>query len=458
LLWIATFFIIIILGLAFDTPKSSTLFHTSHASRFPHSKSSKWSKVGFNNQKSLFFIAGESLPSPKDSPLYMWKPPNDGGRKGYYNFNERGDFDPDKLNRYRRGNKWNRKSSSLISFSSIKRFLFPSSLFASTSKIWTAQKCLIYLNILAYAFQLLTAMLSTPQLNEALSLSNGYSGALFSPFQILERNLLGKSTILLRGPPMINNVNPSISSLLYRPIKAASTGPFTMDFMFLSLFAKVQPHRFLSAGFLHGSIFHLYFNMRYLSQFPRWVEFGLGKSLYLSVFLASIVSGNIAHYVTSTSSSASASACLGASGGICGLYGFLFIMYRKLNRSPQSWSVLRSMAFIFIFGAIADNISNASHFGGFIGGLLLGYLCSPNFRKSYVAKRKVWFDDDSEQGLRRIMGPEVVETAPFVSLGMMWALMLALGIWYQPSVRLIPLMAWKGLTHPGSLSGMSPLY
>lgn len=109
LLWIATFFMIIILGLAFDTPKSSTLFHTSHEFRFPHSKSSKNYKVGFNNQNSQFFITGEGLPSPKDSRLYMWKPPNEGGRKGYYNFNERGDSDPDKLNRYRRGNKWNRK-------------------------------------------------------------------------------------------------------------------------------------------------------------------------------------------------------------------------------------------------------------------------------------------------------------------------------------------------------------
>lgn len=383
-------------------------------------------------------------PSAKSrTSLHIWKPPDDGWRKGYFNFNERGDFDPRKGRRNRIG----RGRRRFFDLSSIKdNIKFPKTLNLQTG--------IVYMNVLFYLYQLITATLSTPQLNLALSRS-GYKGHTLTSLQVLERNIMGGSSIIVRGSPnpkLWENANPHLRHMAnsMRPILASSSGPFTMDFIFSQTLGKFQPHRFLTAGFLHGSLLHLFFNMRYLSKLPLWLEYGLGRSLYLTTYLISIICGNIAHYITNN---VRASACLGASGGICGLNGLMFILYRRMNRPQQSWAVFRNMAFLLFLGLIDSNISNASHIGGFLGGMVVAILCSPNFRKSYVAKRKVWFDDDSDERLRRIMGPDLVETAPLLDLRYLWGGIL-LFCFYNPKLRAIPFLIVQGLIHPGSLSGM----
>ena len=400
--------------------------------------------IDFNNGKKNKSYSNKYFDKSLSSTcLKIWKPPDDGGRRGYYNMNERGDFDPRKRNSHNKGlrSRW----------LSIKDAVFPEGLQLSSLSSLTLQKSLVYINILMFLYQLISAMLSTTQLNEAL-INSGYSGRIFTPMQILQRNLMGENSIIVRGPVNLQYVNdPSLSKLPYsftRPIIASSSGPLTMDFIFSQTLGKLQPHRFFTSGFIHGSILHLYLNMRYLSQLPLWLEYGLGKSLYITTFIISIITGNMAHFVSNNNA---ISACLGASGGICGMNGLMFILYRKLKRSQQSWTIFRNMALLVLFGFIDSGISNASHIGGFLGGALVGILCSPNFRKSYVAKRKVWFSDDSNERLRRIMGPDLVESSPLMPLKFLWGSFFLI-LWYNPSFRKIPYFIWKGLTQPGTLS------
>jgi membrane associated rhomboid family serine protease len=79
---------------------------------------------------------------------------------------------------------------------------------------------------------------------------------------------------------------------------------------------------------------------------------------------------------------------LGASGGICGLYGFLYILLRSAGRKSESTSVLKSMGYVLLMGYFyRSSVSNASHIGGFLGGAIAGWAWGPRFKKRYRSKR-----------------------------------------------------------------------
>jgi len=155
----------------------------------------------------------------------MWKPPNDGGIRGYYSFNERGDFDPRRRNRKNsnRGFSW--------SWSFIKDAIFPQQFRLSSLCSMTLQNSLVYINVFFFLYQIIASVLSTPQFNRALSHSE-YSGHPFSPLQILQKNLMGDNSIIVQGPFNPKLANMASHSSIIRPIIASSSGPFTMDFIF----------------------------------------------------------------------------------------------------------------------------------------------------------------------------------------------------------------------------------
>ena len=99
--------------------------------------------------------------------------------------------------------------------------------------------------------------------------------------------------------------------------------------------------------------------------------------------LSATVTGNIAHMFVSPTTPV-----LGASGGICGLYGFLYILLRSAGRKSESTSVLKSMGYVLLMGYFyRSSVSNASHIGGFLGGAIAGWAWGPRFKKRYRSKR-----------------------------------------------------------------------
>lgn len=228
-------------------------------------------------------------------------------------------------------------------------------------------------------------------------------------------------------------------------------GPMTMDFVHSKFLSFRQPHRFLTAGFLHGNIFHLLINMDALRRMPSWLEAGLGAPVYLTTYLAAIVAGNVAHSATALNGTL----CLGASGGICGLYGLLYVCLVRMGNAAAAFRVLKGMAILFLVGAIMTNVSNAGHAGGLAAGIVLGLLTGPNYRKSYALRRKnsIEFDEYSRD-YRTAMGfDKVPSTRGLLPVSLVWfAIFVALTT--QAKFRSMPRLLLQGLLHPGSLTGL----
>ena len=320
---------------------------------------------------------------------------------------------------------------------------------------FSVQKILVSVNVILFLMQMCSAANYAPVLNAILRAS-GYFGPDLEAVDMVQRLAVGSSPLVVTGRP-----GPGLRMRPYGQclIVASSVGPFTMDFVHQTLLTRFQPHRLLTAGFLHGSIVHLLFNMRYLWTMPKWLEEGLGWPLYLSTYLLSIAAGNLARSYVASSGEAAISLCLGASGGICGLQGLCWITLRKMGNKTASRSVFTNMLWLILFGAITEGISNAGHVGGFIGGALVGWLFGPQYGSSYAMKRKWSVAVETETPeYRKMMGFGVEPKNGKLKLWNLWAAVAAL-ILARPEFRTIPSCVWRGFKHPGSLSGihMNPL-
>jgi rhomboid protease GluP len=141
----------------------------------------------------------------------------------------------------------------------------------------------------------------------------------------------------------------------------------------------------LSAGYLHGGILHLFFNMAALSQVGPLVlqEFGLYRTVIL--YTLGSVSGFLVSYF------AGISFTIGASASLCALIGAL-LYYGKSRGGFFGQSLFKQLSGwvigIGLFGLLVPGINNWGHGGGLVGGIVLGYLLgySERNRETYFHK------------------------------------------------------------------------
>jgi rhomboid protease GluP len=133
----------------------------------------------------------------------------------------------------------------------------------------------------------------------------------------------------------------------------------------------------LSAGWLHGGILHIFFNIMWIRQLaPETAEI-YGASRMVIIYTIASVVGFTASSVAGTMSFLpgflrGAGFTVGASAAIFGLLGAL-IYYGRRSGSRAVGEQARSYAVIlFIFGFIMPGVDNWAHLGGFAG----GYFCS----------------------------------------------------------------------------------
>lgn len=228
-------------------------------------------------------------------------------------------------------------------------------------------------------------------------------------------------------------------------------GPFTADFVHHGTLSHWQPHRYFTAGFLHGSFMHLLVNMNSLRQAPNWLETGLGWPLFITTFLVGIVTGNVWHSWSTLDNSM----CLGASGGICALYGLMFTALVKMGNTAMGTRVLKSMGVMLLIGFVLPKVSNAAHIGGFLGGIAIGILCCPSYRKSYTLSRKNSLEVDfADREYRQAMGfGKVPSRRGLVPVSFLWALAIV-ALFVNPLYRRIPLQIYRGILQPGIHSNM----
>ena len=142
--------------------------------------------------------------------------------------------------------------------------------------------------------------------------------------------------------------------------------------------------RLLTSAFVHANIMHIGFNMLLLYQLGPSLEYVLGKSRYLSLYLLAALGGTVASYYFSSITTFS----FGASGAIFGLMTATVVLGR--SRGHDMSQIVGLIVVNVIIGFTVSGIDWRAHFGGATIGALVAAVFSrePNLRKKpehYVA-------------------------------------------------------------------------
>jgi len=139
--------------------------------------------------------------------------------------------------------------------------------------------------------------------------------------------------------------------------------------------AITQPWRFVTYMFLHGSGFHLLFNMLWLWWMGRAVEEGLGPRTFSVVYFGAGIGGAFFHIALSFLYGTSI--VIGASGAVFGIMVAFAYMYPRtpimlflLPPIEARYVVAGLIAFDVLFIGAGDNVARLVH----LGGAGIGYL------------------------------------------------------------------------------------
>ena len=142
---------------------------------------------------------------------------------------------------------------------------------------------------------------------------------------------------------------------------------------------RFLPWQPLTYAFLHGGMFHLFFNMLGLWMFGSELEMMWGQRRYLHFLLASVLAAAAAQLLI-TWLTGSMVPTVGASGGLFGLllaFGMLFPNRIIMPLFPPI--PMKARTFVFVFGALelllglggSSGVAHFAHLGGMLGGFLM---------------------------------------------------------------------------------------
>ena len=158
-------------------------------------------------------------------------------------------------------------------------------------------------------------------------------------------------------------------------------GPwFTRAFALWPLGSGFLPWQVVSYSFLHGDIFHLFFNMLGLWMFGSDLERLWGPKRYLQFYFASVLTAAITQLIFAALTDASYPT-VGASGGLFGLllaFGMMFPNRIIMTLFPPI--PMKAKIFVAIFGGLElflgvtgtqQGVAHFAHLGGMLGGFLM---------------------------------------------------------------------------------------
>lgn len=135
----------------------------------------------------------------------------------------------------------------------------------------------------------------------------------------------------------------------------------------------------LSAGWLHGSILHIFFNMYWVRTLAPPVARLYGPGRMVIIYTVSSVLGFVlsstAPYVPLVGGAAPLT--LGASAALMGLLGALVYYGRRGGSSEVGRWAWGYAIFFFVFGLIIQGVDNWAHLGGFAGGWIAARFLDP---------------------------------------------------------------------------------
>lgn len=130
--------------------------------------------------------------------------------------------------------------------------------------------------------------------------------------------------------------------------------------------ARGEVWRLLTAIFVHGDVWHLLSNAFGLFLFGVQVEDEVGGPRMVGTFLAAALFANLMGLVFTPTYVLS----LGASGGVFGLLGVYFMLFRRYEPS----AILVGLAFVLLFVllSVGPGIDAWAHFFGAVVGMIAG--------------------------------------------------------------------------------------
>jgi rhomboid protease GluP len=140
----------------------------------------------------------------------------------------------------------------------------------------------------------------------------------------------------------------------------------------------------LSAGWLHGSVLHILFNMLWVRQLGPATAEMYGPGRMVIIYTVSGVTG----FLLSSLAGAylggipipmlrGAGLTLGASAPIFGLLGALVYYGRRAGSSIVGGQALQYALVLGVMGLVMSGVDNYAHAGGFAGGYLAGLWLDP---------------------------------------------------------------------------------
>ena len=124
----------------------------------------------------------------------------------------------------------------------------------------------------------------------------------------------------------------------------------------------------ITAGFLHGSIIHLLFNVYILWVLGSQLENIVGKVKFIIIYFGSLLGGSLASYLFSPFGSYS----IGASGAIFGLMGAMLVVGRKRNLDISQITTL--VVINVVIGFVLSGIDWRAHLGGLAVGAFITWV------------------------------------------------------------------------------------
>lgn len=138
----------------------------------------------------------------------------------------------------------------------------------------------------------------------------------------------------------------------------------------------------LSAGWLHGGVLHIVFNMMWVRQLVPAVASRFGSSRLVIIYVLSSAAGfalttSMAFLPLPGPLQGARGLTVGASAAICGLAGALWAFGRRTGDLAIVREIQRIVVYLLVFGLVISGIDNWAHIGGLAGGFLVATWLDP---------------------------------------------------------------------------------
>jgi membrane associated rhomboid family serine protease len=141
-----------------------------------------------------------------------------------------------------------------------------------------------------------------------------------------------------------------------------------------------------SAGWLHGGLLHIFFNLMWVRQLaPETAElYGPGRTVIIYTISGAAgfaLSSVMGHVLPGVPLLGGAGFTVGASAPIFGLLGALVCYGRRTGSSHIGGTAWQYAVVLFVFGLFMNAVDNYAHAGGFVGGYGAALLLDPSKRE-----------------------------------------------------------------------------